>query len=143
MNIKKVVLIICAVMAVQLAISLSVPLVNDHTAEQVADRLENHPLPEETELIESLSKAGKLVGNGNGMQYFGAILIKSERSLDELTSHYSAYGALVQVQCAQQIDIIEHGSLAFESEVSDEGYYIVYAWGDGLGLYEMLDLRGH
>ena len=42
------------------------------------------PLPEKTELIESISRAGKLTGNGNGMQYFGAILIRSDLSLEEL-----------------------------------------------------------
>ena len=35
-------------------------------------------------LIESLSEAGRLTGNGNGLQYFGAVLIRSELSLEEL-----------------------------------------------------------
>ena len=42
-------------------------------------------------MIESISRAGKLTGNGNGMQYFGAILIRSDLSLEELDAYYSRY----------------------------------------------------
>ena len=61
---------------------ISIPLINNHTAYKVEKALCEIPLPEETELIESLSQAGKLTGNGNGMQYFGAILIRSDLSLE-------------------------------------------------------------
>ena len=54
---------------------ISIPLLNNYTANKVERASCEIPLPEETELIESLSQAGKLTGNGNGMQYFGAILI--------------------------------------------------------------------
>lgn len=46
---------------------ISIPLINNHTAYKVEKALCEIPLPEETELIESLSQAGKLTGNGNGM----------------------------------------------------------------------------
>ena len=70
---------------------ISLPLINNHTAYKVEKALCEIPLPEETELIESLSQAGELTGNGNGMQYFGAILIRSELSLEELETYYSDY----------------------------------------------------
>ena len=106
------------------------------------------PLPEETELIESLSQAGKLTGNGNGMQYFGAILIKSELSLEELDAYYSDYRRneweyLVEIQEGQSIDVIEHGELQFSEEIKGSGYYIVYSWGSGDSLLQELDIRGH
>ena len=63
---------------------ISIPLINNHTAYKVEKELCETPLPEKTELIESISRAGKLTGNGNGMQYFGAILIRSDLSLEEL-----------------------------------------------------------
>lgn len=68
---------------------ISIPLINDHTAYKVEKVLCEIPLPQETELIESLSQAGTLTGNGNGMQYFGAILIRSVLSLEELGAYYS------------------------------------------------------
>ena len=70
---------------------ISIPLINNYTAYKVERVLCDISLPEEAELIESLSQAGKLTGNGNGMQYFGAILIRSELSLEELDAYYSDY----------------------------------------------------
>ena len=128
--------------------SLSIPLINNHIAYKVEKALCEIPLPEETELIESLSQAGKLTGNGNGMQYFGAILIRSELSLEELDAYYSGYRSnewecLVETQEGQSIEVIEHKALQFSEEIKDSGYYIVYSWGSGDSLLQELDMRGH
>ena len=115
---------------------ISLPLINNHTAYKVEKALCEIPLPEETELIESLSQAGKLTGNGNGMQYFGAILIRSELSLEELDAYYSDYRSnewecLVETQEGKPIEVIDHGTLQFTEEIKDSGYYIVYSGGSG------------
>ena len=128
--------------------SCSIPLINNHTAYKVEKTLCEIPLPEETELIESLSQAGKLTGNGNGMQYFGAILIRSDLSLEELDAYYSRYRSnewecLVKIQEGQSIEGIDHGTLQFAEEIKDRGYYIVYSWGSGNSLLDELDIRGH
>ena len=127
---------------------ISIPLINNHTAYKVEKALCEIPLPEETELIESLSQAGKLTGNGNGMQYFGAILIRSDLSLEELDAYYSRYRSnewecLVKIQEGQSIEGIDHGTLQFAEEIKDRGYYIVYSWGSGNSLLDELDIRGH
>ena len=106
------------------------------------------PLPEKTELIESISRAGKLTGNGNGMQYFGAILIQSELSLKELDDYYSDHRSneweyLVEIQEGQSIDVIDHETLNFGKEINDAGYYIVYSWENENSLLKELDIRGH
>ena len=127
---------------------ISIPLINNHTAYKVEKELCETPLPEKTELIESISRAGKLTGNGNGMQYFGAILIQSELSLKELDDYYSDYRSneweyLVKIQEGQSIEGIDHGTLQFAEEIKDRGYYIVYSWGSGNSLLDELDIRGH
>ena len=126
----------------------SIPATNNYTAYKVERELCETPLPEKTERIESLSRAGKLTGNGNGMQYFGAILIRSELSLEELDAYYSDYRSnewecLVETQEGQTIEVIDHGILQFSEEIKDNGYYIVYSWGSGNSLMEELDIRGH
>ena len=135
-----------------LLLMLSIPLINDYSAKQVEKDLCNLPLPEESMYVDSVSKAGKLVGNGNGMQYFGAVLIKSNLSLEALEDFYSEYRkteweCLVEVYKGQEIDVIEHCSLKFSEEVtSSENYYIVYSWGESLHPFDSLmdfDLRGH
>ena len=127
---------------------ISLPLINNHTAYKVEKALCEIPLPEKTELIESLSQAGKLTGNGNGMQYFGAILIRSELSLEELETYYSDYRSneweyLVEIQKGQSIEVIDHGGLQFSEEIKGSGYYIIYSWGSGDSLLKELDMRGH
>ena len=145
---KKLKLVGILVAVVLIGGSLSIPLINNHTAYKVEKALCEIPLPEETELIESLSQAGKLTGNGNGMQYFGAILIKSELSLEELDAYYSGYRSnewecLVETQEGQNIEVIDHVTLQFTEEIKGNGYYIVYSWGSGKSLLEELDIRGH
>ncbi len=142
----KVVGIVAAV--VLIGGSLSIPLINNHTAYKVEMALCEIPLPEKTELIESLSRAGKLTGNGNGMQYFGAILIRSELSLDELDAYYSDYRSneweyLVEIQEGQSVKAVDHGEVQFSEEVKGDEYYIVYSWGSSNSLLDELDLRGH
>lgn len=129
---------------------VSIPIVNDYSANKIAETLCAIPLPESTEFVESVSQAGKFVGNGNGMQYFGAILIKSDLSLEQLEVHYSAYredqwDCLIEEQNGQKIDVFDRTSLLkFKSELApSENYYILYSWGSGISPFDELDLRGH
>lgn len=135
---------ICLIVLI-LAAFVSVPVYNNYCAYNVEKMLCETPLPEQTELIEAISKAGKLTGNGNGMQYFGAILIKSELSLEELDAYYSEYRSneweyLVE---GQSVEMLEHGGLQFSEEIKGNSYYIVYSWGSGNSLLKELDIRGH
>lgn len=130
---------------------VSIPIINNIIAAQVESTLKDTPLPANTKLIDSVSIAGKLVGNGNGMQHFGAILIKSSMSQKELDDYYSQYRKnswdyIVEKQTTNEITMIEHGKLSFEkvenfSASSD--YYIVYSWGGKHNENLDLDLRGH
>ena len=138
---------ICLIVLILVAF-VSVPVYNNYCAYNVEKMLCETPLPEQTELIEAISQTGKLTGNGNGMQYFGAILIKSELSLEELETYYSDYRSneweyLVEIQEGQSIKVIEHKALQFSEEIEDSGYYIVYSWGSGNSLLKELDIRGH
>ena len=101
---------------------ISLPLINNHTAYKVEKALCEIPLPEETELIESLSQAGKLTGNGNGMQYFGAILIRSELSLEELETYVANDGARGEYE----IEWLDDGvQIILSGEEQPTAYYIL------------------
>ena len=63
--------------------------VNNRIAHGLEERLLEFPLPPETELLDSKAIAGKLSGNGNGMQYRGMLLLSSYLSEEELVAHYS------------------------------------------------------
>ena len=128
------------------AFMLAVPLVNDFFAKNVENSLLEIALPENTQMVESVSKAGKLVGNGNGMQYFGAMLIKSEQTLEELSAYYVDVNAdiVVKKQTSQAMECVDHAQLSFTTQVTDtDNYYIVYLFGEGLAPFSQLDIRGH
>ena len=137
--------------ALLLIFALVVPIINNGIALGVEKDLKAIPLPEKTELVESISKAGRLTGNGNGMQYFGAILIKSDLSLEELVTYYQTYrtgqyDCLIASQVDNEILAVQHGDLAFRHAEYGVGYYIVYTWGSAPNwMRDWLDtdMRGH
>lgn len=139
---KKLLVVIIFIVVISISLFVVViPLANNYYAKQVEKELRETPLPENTEIIDSVSLAGKLVGNGNGVQYFGAILLKSKLSLNDLEDYYSVYqknewSYVVEPQENQIITVIEHSKISFSEKVDDEGYYIVYSWGDGPDLLE-------
>lgn len=45
---------------------------NNISAKGIIKDILSLPLPEKTDVAEEFSQAGKLAGNGNGMQFFGA-----------------------------------------------------------------------
>lgn len=125
------------------------PIVNDNVAKKTANELVEIPLPNNTEFIESIYEAGKLDGNGNGMQYFGAILIKSELSLDELKEYYAEFTenewtCVVDNQVNSDVDKrIMDATLTFKTKIEGNDYYIVYSWGDNNTIFHGFDVRGH
>ena len=127
---------------------ISIPIVNDNIADKTAERIQQIELPDNTQYLETFSKAGKLSGNGNGMQYIGGMLIKSDLSLQDLQSYYSRYAenewdCIVAKQTDQNISCIEHGTVSLNSDINGDTCYVVYSWGDNDSLYSELDLRGH
>lgn len=146
---KKILIVIIFLVVISISLFIVIiPLVNNLYAKQLERELRETPLPEKTEIIDSVSRSGKLVGNGNGIQYFGAILLKSKLSLNELEDYYSVYWKnewtyVVEPQKNQSIEVVEHSRIRFSEKVGNEGYYIVYSWGDGPELLEQLDIRGH
>ena len=145
---KIVVAFSLTVVCLLLCFLIAAPIVNNNAAKKTTKKLADLPLPESTEYIEDIYKAGKLVGNGNGMQYFGAILIKSELSLEQLKDYYSAFAeheweCVLEEQTGTEIKLIEHGRLDFKTDVDTEKYYIVYSWGDNNTIFHEFDIRGH
>lgn len=143
---KKVIIPIVIVCILFVGFIVSIPLVNNNTAKNIEEQLLEVSLPDNTEIVESISKAGKLTGNGNGMQYYGAILIKSQCSGEELSAYYSEKlpNTLVKEQKTQRIEFIEHENLTFETPITNnDNYYIVYMYGSGKKPFSYLDIRGY
>ena len=146
---KKILVVIgCIITVVMIGLLIAIPVSNNRVAEETAKIINDLPVPEKTECVENASLAGKLVGNGNGMQYFGAILIKSELSLDQLSEYYKGYSNqtskfTVENQKDQKVQVVEHKNLSFKTDIKTDNFYIVYTWGSNDGLFDELDIRGN
>lgn len=119
---KKQVIIILVLAILPILINVLAFAVNDISAALTAKEIAFKPLPPSTRLLEVKSQAAKLVGNGNGMQYFGVILIESELSLDELKEYYNDF--TVKEQKTQQISF-DHRDIVFKTDVSGRNCYAV------------------
>lgn len=145
---KKILLsVLGGVIALPIILNISVSVINDGIARNVEKELRAVALPENVELLDSVSVAGKVSGNGNGMQYFGAVLLSGNISEEELEKHYGAYIKDVEVEKYDSEAALDHYDIHFDNFNSDADCYMVSAWGyvDGEFLSEFLnlDLRGH
>ena len=127
---------------------LIIPGINDNIAYRTALGIKNIELTDEIEYIEMFSAAGKLMGNGNGMQYLGGILVKSELPIEDICEYYAQYTNnereyFVDKQKGQQISFIEHGAVILHTDVEEDNFYIVYTWGHSNFCLTELDIRGH
>ncbi|WP_295010910.1 hypothetical protein [uncultured Microbacterium sp.] len=151
------VVVVVAVILAPVIGGIAISAQNDAAADAVKNQLVSMPLPPDTQLVDSYSRAGKLVGNGNGMQYLGAMLIQSHLPIAELESYYaqqadtldesrtSEYPTTINVRqgdSSQLQDIRGLSGLLTQSDQSDR--FLVYMWGDAPSwLHEDWDLRGH
>lgn len=132
---------------------VTVPVINDFVAAGIVGELERLPIPEQTEIVDSISAAGNLASQGNKIQYFGAILIHSYLSHEELETHFSqfrenAWSVIVAEQTSLYIEFLRERerftfNLPYETTPL-ENFFIVYSWGNTnhiLGGF--FDLRGH
>ena len=143
-KVKKAVVITAAVLLIiPVILTVVITVVNDNTAAGVERELVSLPLPEKMVFMESLSKVGKLVGNGNGMQYYGAMLITSQMPLEGLQSYYKQYNCDVFIQKTSNIDNLR-GNVSFKTDTVPDNAYRVELWGESPSwFFAEFDIRGH
>lgn len=83
-------------------IYISIMLINNGIAYNTLKELKSIELPPNTKIEWSESKAGKLIGSGNGMQYFGSILVDSDLSENELKEYYKKHNKNIEVVPLQE-----------------------------------------
>lgn len=143
--------LILGIISVYILISFIIaPAVNNHIAKRLYKEMVQVPLPEDAVLCDSCFLAGNLVGNGNKMQYFAAILLRSEWSLEELEDYYTPYRKdewhyIVEPQKGTVIRPLEgREEFSVQGEKrEEEKYYIVYSWGSSGFPFQDWDLRAH
>ena len=150
---KILAIFIIAILVLSVTAYIGIVVANNSIAATIKHDLVRYEMPQDTELVDSISKAGKLNGNGNGMQYMGAILVKSDLNEKELQEYYSSDFDFIEVR-KQDTPVLDFdlGSYSFKglSETENESYYSIVCWDDGRDEYGAfisefldLDLRGH
>ena len=136
---------------VLLVMGLAVPIMNNAIAMGDARTLKALSSTETDTVLETTSQAGRFNGTAGHVQYFAAMLIRSDRSLEELRTYYAAnnkdLGIVYRVaeQKGQEITVMDGVSLAFRENVGESGYYIVYTLrtgGNAAQWWLDMDVRG-
>ena len=151
---KRILVVLLSVIIVLPIISyIGIVITNNIIADNVEKDLVAYELPINTKLVDSISIAGKLTGNGNGMQYMGAILVESDLSEEELKEYYSSKFDYIEVneQETVNLDFIQNVSFNADIKSGDKTYYSIICWDDdrremfGDFISELLDfdIRGH
>lgn len=147
------IILLIVIIALPIISYVGIVITNNYIADTIEKNLVSYELPANTELIDSISAAGKFTGNGNGMQYMGAILVDSDLSLEELTEYYSSKFDYIKVneQETVKLDSIQNVSFNADMDLGEKSYYSIICWDDdrketfGNFISELLDfdIRGH
>jgi hypothetical protein len=130
---RRIIRVWMVVVAVALLVmGLAVPIANNAVAMRDSRALKDLTSTEIVTVLESTSLAGRFFGSGGHMQYFAALLVRSDRSLEELNAYYAAFNKSaqlyrVEVQQGQEITVLPDETLKFRETVGENGYYIVYS----------------
>lgn len=115
--------------------ALVLPIINNAIALGVENELKEQPLPPNTQLVDSISAAGRFSKFSKDLQYFGAILVTSELSEEEMKAYLEeslydkTHNCTVRKQTSATIDLdFANMDLSFD-EFSEGNYYIIYKFG--------------
>lgn len=140
---KAALIIAAVVLIIPIALAAVTTIVSDNTTADLEKQLSEIPLPDGMTCAESFSAAGKIVGNGNGMQCLAVMLITGDASLENLQNYYAQYNCDVIIQETSKIDSY-HGDFGFDKFNPQAANYRVEMWGKAPSwFFAWFDLRGH
>lgn len=153
---RKIGVALIAFLIVIILFHVTIYVVNNHIAKTLERKLLSCQLPPNSILIDTASVAGKMMGNGNGMQWFGIILIKSDMSEDMLSEWYNSHvdiedTDMIYVFKQETPAVFEYGNHYFSNFPNEDDCYQIQlfrssAVGAESSVWESLlnsDLRGH
>lgn len=142
-------LLISAAILLPIVLLCSINAINLHVMQQ--EMLSVIKQSEEVALLDETCVYGKLNGNGNGINYYGAALVtsESEAALEELVEslddRFELAGYALQNGKQVESKYLEHRSLrfAYNDFLAGQKYYIVYFYNSQSKWSNYLDIAGH
>lgn len=112
-----------------------------------SDTISDHA---KSDIIETKSVYGKLNGNGNGINYFGAVLIDKDAIDDvdslvaKLDEEFEVVEYCVQKESKITSKYLEHRTLKYDTDVKEEdGYISIQFYNSSHPDSDLLDIAGH
>lgn len=142
-----------------ISLIVSIPIYHNIKLNEFASQLENIKYPGNVEVIESKKTCGKLVGNGNSMDYFACVLVRCQDKQEVLENllfqsdivqvgnkdKACEYREVVPVNgCVLESKYLQHGTIEFETlanKIEHQEYYALIIFDGGYDAF--WDLRGH
>ncbi len=150
-KIFKYIIVIFLLLLIPVAL-LFVPIGNNIILKMHTNELKHFQLNASYEILAADNKCGKLVGNGNGMQYFSALLIHSKEDLIWENNHWEGI-FLIEVNASSFYDFInEYGYGDYCKDIkkklkeisNTKNYYVLYSFKNApLNSIWNNDLRAH
>lgn len=138
------------VAAVLLLIGVAVPMINNAIAYGIEKDLRALPLPDGAQLIVSGSAAQRYSDTGNGIEYLGALLLRTDMTREELAAFYAPYVTALETCTVVPADgrqVLGREVFSAKAEGAGDGCFVVYTLksASGLPLRSLLetDIRGH
>ncbi len=107
-------------------------------------------ISEYADVIETKSVYGKLNGNGNGIQYFGAVLVPKdsikdiEALIEKLDIQFELVGYCEQEGQEILSEYLEHKKIKYETIIDDNQKYIsIYFFVSDYPYSNLFDIEGH
>ena len=104
----------------------------------------------QAEIVKTKGICGKMYGNGNGMQYFGAVLIERDsiENMDTLLAQLDKTFEIVAVGEQKGQDIqskyLVNLTLSYDTAISDDAQYIsIWFFNSHHPDSDLRDIRGH
>ena len=121
--------------------ALVLPIINNAIALGVENELKDQPLPPNTQLVDSISAAGRFSKASSDILYFGALLVKSDLTEEEMQAYLGEsnydkmHNCTVEKQTSATI-LPNKPSFAMDlsfDEFPEGNCYIIYKWGNAPG----------
>ena len=142
-------LLICAAVLLPIALLCSINAINLRVMQREMLSVIKHS--EDITILDDACVYGKLNGNGNGINYYGAALVttESESALEELVEslddRFELAGYALQNGKQVESKYLEHRSLRFgyNDFLAGQKYYIVYFYNGQSNWFNPFDIAGY
>ncbi len=142
--------IVTAVIIALIALLIAIPpITNSIILSSLAGDFADEVATSGAQIIEAEKIYGKLNGNGNGISFFGALLVKKDSvaDIDALISELDEDFEIVEYYEPTNAQVtskhLEHGNLEFDTDIASGEYLVLCFHESSHPMANEFDIKGH